>query len=219
MKYTDIVWDFNGTIIDDVEAGILSVNKMLSDRGLPTIPDRERYKEIFCFPIVEYYRKCGFDFEKEPYEVLAPIWVEQYLIHSPNSPMQEGVREAIELFESLGLRQHILSASELNMLCSQLESFGIKDRFDTIYGLDNIHAHSKTELAKRWRSEHPNARVLFIGDTKHDYATAEVLGADCALICCGHQPRATLEECQNAMVYNSLPLLCDDIKSGYFTQK
>ena len=102
MKYTDIVWDFNGTIIDDVEAGILSVNKMLSDRGIQTIPNKERYQELFCFPIIEYYRNCGFDFDREPYEVLAPIWVEQYLIHSVNSPLQDGVNEALCLFEELG---------------------------------------------------------------------------------------------------------------------
>ena len=26
--YTDIIWDFNGTIIDDVEAGITSVKQV-----------------------------------------------------------------------------------------------------------------------------------------------------------------------------------------------
>ena len=47
MKYTDIIWDFNGTILDDVEAGIKSVNKMLSDRSLPTIKDKEHYRRVF----------------------------------------------------------------------------------------------------------------------------------------------------------------------------
>ena len=216
MKYTDIVWDFNGTIIDDVEAGILSVNKMLSDRGIQTIPNKERYRELFCFPIIEYYRNCGFDFDREPYEVLAPIWVEQYLIHSVNSPLQDGVNEALCLFEELGLRQHILSASELGMLHKQLDDFGIRERFESICGLDNIHAHSKTELAKNWRSRHKDARVLFIGDTKHDYATAEVLGADCALICCGHQNRNTLSECKGARIYESLFELCEDINKDFF---
>lgn len=219
MKYTDIIWDFNGTIIDDVDAGILSVNKMLSDRALPTIPSKEKYREIFCFPIIDYYGKCGFDFEKEPYEVLAPIWVEQYLINSASSPMQKGVEEALRLFESLGLRQHILSASELYMLENQLVSFGIRDKFDTVMGLDNIHAHSKTELAKEWRASHKEASVLFIGDTQHDFDTAKVLDADCALLTCGHQNRATLEECKGAKIYDSFFELCEDIKDNFFTQK
>ena len=78
MKYTHLMWDFNGTIFDDAEAGIKSVNKMLLERGLAPIPSKERYQEIFDFPIEDYYRSLGFDFEREPYEVLAPIWVDLY---------------------------------------------------------------------------------------------------------------------------------------------
>ena len=75
MKYTHLMWDFNGTIFDDADAGIDAVNKMLKERGLEPIPSRERYKQIFDFPIEEYYSSLGFDFEREPYEVLAPVWV------------------------------------------------------------------------------------------------------------------------------------------------
>ena len=147
MKYTDIIWDFNGTILDDVEAGIISVNKLLSDRGLKTIADKEYYRSVFTFPIIEYYRALGFDFDTEPYEVLAPLWVAEYLKNSKNAPVREGVQEAFERFRSLGLCQHVLSATEYCMLKNQLSELGISDNFKSIYGLDNIHASSKTALA------------------------------------------------------------------------
>ncbi len=209
MKYTDIIWDFNGTIIDDVEAGILSVNKMLSDRGLPTIKDKDHYREFFRFPIIEYYRALGFDFDAEPYEVLAPIWVELYLENSKRSPLCLGVREAIDLFREHGLHQHVLSASELKMLTEQLNGFGILDSFRSVSGLDNIHAHSKTELALAWKEAHPDAKVLLIGDTEHDFTTAKIIGADCALIAGGHQPRRVLELCEGARIYSSVYELCE----------
>ena len=209
MKYTDIIWDFNGTIIDDVDTGISSVNTMLAERGLQTIPDKDTYRRIFHFPIVEYYRDLGFDFDKEPYEVLAPIWVELYLENAKEAPLQPYVREAIDFFSAAGASQHVLSASELGMLKSQLEGFGILHRFESISGLDNIHAHSKSELARVWRAAHPAARVLVIGDTEHDYDTARLLCADCALICGGHQTRERLLECESAKVYDSLRDLCD----------
>ena len=63
-KYTHLIWDFNGTIMDDVKAGIDSVNQMLSERSLPIIPSVEAYRDIFDFPIEEYYRSLGFDFVK-----------------------------------------------------------------------------------------------------------------------------------------------------------
>lgn len=208
MNYTDIIWDFNGTILDDVDAGIKSVNKLLFDRGLDTIKDKEHYRSLFKFPIIEYYRDLGFDFETEPYEVLAPIWVAEYLKNCKKAKIREGFMSAFLTFKKMGLRQSVLSATELSMLKNQLSELGIADLFDGIYGLDNIHAHSKTALAKVWCLEHPDARALFVGDTDHDYITACAIGADCALVCGGHHSKEKLLSCQSATVYDSLDAFC-----------
>ena len=34
MKITHIIWDFNGTVLDDVEMAVAAVNDMLDSRGL-----------------------------------------------------------------------------------------------------------------------------------------------------------------------------------------
>lgn len=201
--YTDIIWDFNGTIIDDVEAGIISVNKLLSDRGLPVIPDKESYRRLFRFPIIEYYRSLGFDFDAEPYEVLAPLWVAQYLKNSKNSPLREGFLEVLENFKALRIPQHVISATEENMLLGQLRHFRIIDSFESISGLDNIHANSKTQLAVNFRSSHKDSHALFIGDTDHDFDTATAMGADCVLICGGHSSKEKLLSCKGAIVFDS----------------
>ena len=217
MKYTDVIWDFNGTILDDVEAGILSVNKLLSDRGLDTIPDEEFYRSVFTFPIIEYYRALGFDFNAEPYEVLAPLWVAEYLKNSKSAPLREGFEEASRRFSELGICQHVLSATELGMLKKQLSDLGIADRFCDVYGLDNIHASSKTALAKRWREEHTDAVALFVGDTEHDFETAKTIGCDCALICGGHQPKEKLTACEGALVFDDIyELLAYFVKNSSF---
>ncbi len=181
------IWDFNGTILDDVETGILSVNHLLRQRGLREIKNKEEYRAVFGFPIRGYYERLGFDFEKEPYEVVAPLWVEQYMIHVKNAKMFEDVRKTLERFRSLGVRQVVLSATELGMLKGQLDSLGISDYFEEIMGLDNIHAFSKTALAEGWRARHPRAKVLLLGDTDHDAETAGIMRADCVLIARGHQ--------------------------------
>lgn len=217
MKYTDIIWDFNGTILDDVDAGIASVNKLLSDRGLPTIQDKDFYRSIFRFPIIEYYRALGFDFDAEPYEVLAPLWVEEYLKNCKSSPVRQGFLNAFRGFASLGLRQHVLSATELSMLKEQLSSLGLLDSFDEVHGLDNIHASSKKALAEAWRLSHPDAVALFVGDTEHDYETAKAIGADCALVCGGHHSKQKLLECKGATVYDDLhELFASFVKNNSF---
>lgn len=194
-KYTHLMWDFNGTIFDDAEAGINAVNKMLSERGLGIIESRERYKEIFDFPIEEYYRGLGFDFEKEPYEYLAPIWVELYNKNAESAELCRGVKETMERVKELGVEQSVLSACELGMLNRYLKKLGVDRYLSEVMGLDNIHARSKLALAYEWIERNKGARVLMIGDTTHDHETAKALGADCVLYAGGHQCREKLERC------------------------
>ncbi len=189
------MWDFNGTIFDDADAGISAVNKMLAERGLTKIPSKERYKQIFDFPIEEYYRSLGFDFEKEPYEVLAPIWVALYNQNAERAGLCDGVRETMEKVGSLGICQSVLSACELGMLNRYLKKLGVDSYLTEVMGLDNIHARSKLALAHDWRKRNPEARVLMIGDTTHDHETAVALRADCVLYSGGHQAREKLEKC------------------------
>ena len=187
------IWDFNGTILDDVETGIRSVNVLLRQRGLPVLEDKAAYRRVFGFPIRDYYERLGFDFEREPYEVVAPLWVEQYLKHVVDAPLYEDVIETLELLRRRGVRQTVISATELGMLRQQLRQLGIDGYFEEILGLDNIHAASKMALAQEWRVRHPRARAIFLGDTDHDRETAAAMGAECYLIARGHQSADYLE--------------------------
>ena len=200
VKYTHLFWDFNGTILADMKSGMDSTNQMLRERGLDEIGGLEEYREVFGFPIKEYYRSLGFDFEAEPYEVLASIWVDLYNEKSRNCPMIEGVSETLDAVLRLGVAQVLFSATEREMLMRQVEELGIMPYFDEIIGLENIHAYSKAHLAKRWREEHPDARVLYVGDTVHDAENAKILEADCLLFTGGHQSKRRLSECGCKMI-------------------
>jgi len=203
IAYTHCIWDFNGTILDDVETGILSVNTMLGARGLRTIESKEEYRELFHFPVIDYYRSLGFDFEKEPYDKLAIEWVALYLHHVKNARIYSDVVETLSHFRALGIRQTILSATERKMLLEQVESLGLVEYFDEILGMDDIHAGSKLSLAVKWRERHPSAHAMFVGDTDHDVSTAKAMAADCFLIAAGHQSLAHLQT-MGVPVFSSL---------------
>ncbi len=196
MKYTHIVWDFNGTLLNDIDAGIDAVNVMLKKRGLATIGSVEAYRELFCFPIIKYYAKLGFDFENEDYySVLAPEWVEMYLENYKSSPLTEHAVQTLQCLGTMGYEQTLLSATELQMLKGQLKGLGLEQYFGEVYGLDNIHAGSKVDAAIAWRAEHPDAVALFVGDTVHDFEVASAVGADCVLYSQGHQSKKQLSGC------------------------
>ncbi len=196
MKYTDIVWDFNGTLLDDIRAGIDAVNDMLSRRGLATIDSVESYREMFCFPIIDYYAKVGFDFEKEDYyTVLAPEWVALYMENYKHSTLMPSAKQTLQALAAQGYTQTLLSATELQMLKGQVQDLGLESHFAEIWGLDNIHAGGKIGTALAWREAHPHAKALFVGDSVHDWEVARAANADCVLYCGGHQSRAQLQVC------------------------
>ena len=191
-----MIWDFNGTVLSDMQAGIIAVNEMLAERSLPVLADVEAYRRTFCFPVEKYYRDLGFDFEKEDYKaVLAPMWVALYNKYSKESPLFEGVRELTAALKERGVCQSILSASEKRMMEAQLQERDALLLFDEIWGNDSIHAYGKNALAAEWRAAHPHARAVLLGDTTHDFEVARELGADCILIAAGHHDAARLQAC------------------------
>lgn len=201
--YDNVIWDFNGTIIDDVDIGINALNMLLKKYGYKTIDDKDHYRSIFGFPIKEYYARAGFDFNKISYDVLAPLWVEEYLAHEPEAPVIYGVIEAMNKLNSNGIHQYLVSATEINMLRDQLKSRGLQNRFEGVFGLDNIHASSKqtvaTEVVKGLRGN-----TVMLGDTIHDAECAVAAGADVILIASGHQSYEKLSASGHVTVRNAL---------------
>lgn len=195
MTYSHIIWDFNGTILDDVKTGIDAVNTMLQKRNIPIIPDILTYHNLFGFPVKDYYKRLGFDFEKESYDKLAVEWVDLYMKNVVSAPLNAGIKEALDKFASFGIPQIILSATELSMLEKQLEMLCIREYFDSVFGLDNIHAGGKTHLCELIEQKYHPKAPLVIGDTTHDFETALKLGADCILFSGGHMKKASLSEC------------------------
>ena len=191
MRYHTVIWDFNGTIADDVSLGIRCVNRMLDARGLPILTNADAYRRVFCFPVRDYYAKIGFDFEKESYETLAAEWVDLYTAGEHTLRLHDGFTEVNALLRRRGIRQILLTSSETVMLRRQMDFLGIRDCFDAVYGMDNFYAGGKIAIAKQCLGDEAKGAVV-IGDTTHDAETAHAIGADCILFTGGHGEESAL---------------------------
>jgi len=194
-NYKHIIWDWNGTLFNDVElcAGIM--NLLLTQESLPNI-SIQKYKEIFTFPVIEYYRIAGHTFEKNSFEVLGRQFMEEYEVRKNNCGLFSGVKELLAELQSKNISQHLLSAYEQNSLNKILKFFNIDNYFQFVVGLDNIYAGGKSHLAKglamKIRSNGTTGNILLIGDTIHDYEVAKEIDADCILLSHGHQDKERL---------------------------
>jgi phosphoglycolate phosphatase len=70
VRFDSIIWDWNGTLLNDVEVAINSINRLLYDRNLVPLT-LERYLDVFTFPVQDYYEVIGFDLINEPFEIPA----------------------------------------------------------------------------------------------------------------------------------------------------
>ena len=187
IKYKHIIWDWNGTLINDVWLVVDIMNKMLKKRNLSGI-DSKKYKDIFDFPVTKYYSKLGFDFSEESFEELTVEFIGEYYERFNECKLFDEVEEVLKKIKDRGISQSILSASKEDVLIEKIKHFGINKYFSRIIGLENHYAEGKIERGKKWISElslNPQ-EVLLIGDTIHDYDVSKHIGCDCLLIASGH---------------------------------
>lgn len=203
-KYKHIIWDWNGTLLDDGWLCVQILNRMLSDRQMKTTT-LTQYQMDFDFPVIGYYVKLGFDFKQESFDEIAREYIAAYESQRVKCRLRDGVVDIIKALKSKGFLQSVLSASQKSSLIEALEIFGLKDYFENIEGLDDYYAHSKVDIGKKLMRNLPvsGKEVLFIGDTTHDYEVACQMGADCLLLPAGHQSKERLIAC-GAKVCDSL---------------
>ncbi len=202
-RYTHLIWDFNGTILDDVAYDVDITNRLLQHYGLPLLSGKDAYRAVFGFPVIDYYARLGFDFSKISFSVLADEWMNDYNSQKEEAPVYEGIVEVLRAVKDSGIPQILLSATKREMLLEQLRFLGIADLFDEILGADTHHAYGKADLAREWKRRNPDALPLMVGDTDHDAESASAMGGDILLLTCGHQARATLEKVHPLAIYES----------------
>jgi phosphoglycolate phosphatase len=190
-----LIWDFNGTLLDDTQVCIDCMNIMLGERNLPPL-DLERYREIFTFPVRDYYISLGFDFEKEPFEIPAHRFIDLYREAMHLAPLQKDAVELLDHFKKLGFQQIILSAMEEEFLIDTLKSKGILEYFDRVAGITNHLGEGKLEIARELVTTlgKDPGNICMIGDTVHDFEVAQGSGIPCILVAKGHQSFDRLKE-------------------------
>ncbi len=206
-KIQYIVWDWNGTIIDDVHVCVDIMNELLTEHGLPTI-GLKSYRRVFDFPVKEYYRKLGFNFEEVPFEVVGQEFINRYNTRLSGVSLQPGASELMEDLRSAGKMQILVSARNHDALIRDVRDFGLDRYFDEIIGLDNDLARGKKHLVEeffRVKGIDPK-QTLFIGDTVHDCDIAKQLGAHVFLVSNGHHSASRLLSCNNFVYANLVSL-------------
>jgi len=191
----NIIWDWNGTLLNDLDVCVTAINLLLEKRNLPAISSGH-YTEIFTFPVKDYYVTAGFDFSQEPFEMVAVEFMDHYFKLVSEADLHPSVKDTLLYFQRNGHKQIILSAMEQTELIKLVKSRKIDSFFSHIFGIQDNLAHGKLDMARSAIVESGFDRNLtcLIGDTLHDAEVATELGINCLLIADGHQSEARLKQ-------------------------
>ena len=112
MNIKHVIWDWNGTLLNDRWLCVEGINAGLQKRGLPMITEK-MYKEVFSFPVKEYYKKVGFDFSKEEFEIAGDEFVKFYGESFHKAKLHPKVPQVIKDIKNLSTEVSIKSIKEM----------------------------------------------------------------------------------------------------------
>lgn len=178
-----VLWDWNGTLLDDTLAAVDALNEMLAARGLAPVT-RAFYRDRFAFPVKPFYAACGITLENEDWDALAREYHAAYL-RRPKA-LNAGAQAALARVRAAGAGQSIISALRQDLLAADVAAQGVDGWMDFVYGVDNLDGASKLSrarelLARLRETAGAEPGFVLIGDSLHDKEVADALGVRCVL--------------------------------------
>lgn len=188
-----VIWDWNGTLLNDVHHAVNIINEILHDHELPKITQNQ-YKDIFGFPVRSYYQKLGFNMDL--FEELSHRFVDTFMDRISDCSLFPHTQPVLGKIKSMGKRQSILSATDQENLNWMMKRFELENFLDDWFGIGDKFASSKLEQGKKLiqKSEIDPKDTVLIADTDHDLEVGKELGIEVILLSHGHQSEGRLKQ-------------------------
>lgn len=181
--YKHITWDWNGTLLNDLWLCLDALNRLLAQNDKPPV-SRERYREVFDFPVIKIYERLGFKMDSGTFEAMSHVFMDYYEARRWECTLHKGARRFIHQIAGAGLTQSVLSAYRHDYLQTIIAEHDLEKYFVRLSGNDDIFGNDKSYRAPAHLKQlgYNAESVLYIGDTLHDLETARAMGVDCVLI-------------------------------------
>ncbi|WP_240139454.1 HAD family hydrolase [Streptomyces sp. MUM 178J] len=194
---THLVWDWNGTLLDDISAVIGATNAAFAEIGLEPIA-LEQYREMYCVPIPRFYERLTGRLPSDAeWEVMDEIFHRHYSEHRLGCGLTQGVDELLAEWRRAGRSQSLLSMYGHEELVPVVRGYGIEDHFIRVDGRTGPSGGTKALHMERHisalRGVVDPERTVVIGDAADDALAAAHVGARAVLYTGGSHSRASLE--------------------------
>jgi phosphoglycolate phosphatase-like HAD superfamily hydrolase len=192
-----VVWDWNGTLFDDVEAVVDATSEIFAPYGLGPF-DLDEFRAFYTRPIwVAYERLLGRKLEDGEWERLDGAWHDSYHRLMERCALAADARQTINVLRAAGHSQSLLSMWWHEHLVPTIARLGLSDAFRRVDGLrlpEQAGGPKAALLSQHLAGLGVDAGdVLMIGDSADDALAAQQAGARAVLYTGGMTGRANLE--------------------------
>ncbi len=196
---THLVWDWNGTLLDDTRAVIQATNAAFAEVELAPIT-LEQYREMYTIPIPRFYERfLGRLPTEAEWERMDGIFHRYYAEQRVGCGLTAGVEELLHQWQRAGRSQSLLSMYGHEQLVPVVRGYGIEPRFVRVEGRTGpsggskaLHMERHFEALAGVGGIAPENSVV-IGDALDDAVAAAHVGARAVLYTGGSHSRSSLE--------------------------
>lgn len=209
-----ILWDWNGTLLNDAPFCLEIINGFLEKSGKNHI-SIEQYRNIYQFPIRKYYEEIGISkTEAEFYEIGADF-IKYYEAGKNKCSIFNDAVVSISKLKSAGYKNSVLSAYTQDRLENMLKQFSLFEFMDYVTGVNNIYGEGKIETGINFIKKTGIScdETILVGDSVHDFEVASAMGIKAVLIARGHQSETKLKE-TGSKIYLSIEEFTEEIING-----
>jgi len=176
-----LVWDWNGTLLDDLELTVVATNASLATVGGP-VTTVEQHRRMFCRPLTEYYRAVlGRPVDAQEFTHLDE---EFHRAYRSGLAACDLARDALVALDSWPGTQSLLSMWSHAELVVELQRRGLTGR---LIRIDGRHGYALGDLKAGYLKRHiaalgiAEADCVLVGDAVDDADAALAVGARCVL--------------------------------------
>ncbi|MBF6507658.1 HAD family hydrolase [Nocardia farcinica] len=202
-----IVWDWNGTLLDDNHAVVSAVNTVCAEFDREHI-DIDEWRAVFSRPLLQCYeRLLRRSLDEQDWARIDVLYHDAYRELLDTCGLAAGVPNALHDWAKTGRSQSLLSMWFHDELVDLVTARGLYELFARVDGLRaEVGGGSKAEhLRRHLEAQELDARdVVLIGDVLDDAHAAEQAGTNCVLVTTGVTSRAALEQTGRPVV-DSIP--------------
>lgn len=207
MRYSLIVFDWDGTLIDSAGTIVQCIQDAARDMALE-VPEPERARHVIGLGLHDSLRHAVPGLAAERYPEFAGHYRRHFLAREDAMLLFPGIRELLDAL-SRDRMLAIATGKSRRGLERALDADGLRSFFSASRCADetNPKPHPAMLLELMRQSAVGKENTLMIGDTSHDLEMANAAGVDALAVSYGAHPEQGLRACGPRGCVSSVPEL------------